>query len=674
MKKLFVLFAFALIPFAVFGQLYVGTNYHPHDDKDMSKIESDIKLMKEAGFTCVRLGHLAWDSYEPKEGEYDFEWFDLVMDKMADAGIGVILDIPTRPAPLWLHAKYPSIDIVDENGNRLYSNHRYMEDMGDPHFQEYALRLVDVMTKRYASHPALLSFGIDNELGDGPTSYSETVRQRFILWLQEKYGDVETLNEAWAGQRWSRKIGKWEEIGLPQSGRGAPERKLDFRRFVSDEVNGFYEKFLNIVATNAPGVNTTTNAWYYSPLKYIDYVPIAYSGKMTRHGFGFYPGNSLKTNWGVWDNVFGITRVQFEAETPFWCTEFTTMTAVPGAIRKAAYATLLYGGQLICGWTWQSMHGGEEQYLEGMLDWDGIPNRKYDEYKQIAAEFKKIEKYFPYHLEAEVALAYSFDSHMASFAFPETHEQQIQKSFDQFITRNMDCRMIDINRSSLNYKLIIIPGMSVMTKETSEKIREYVRNGGTVLMTSNSAIVDETGKVFSTTHPGYLSDMFGIRVASYEETSVMNEISADGSTGNVLTVDYCGRTVAAESVRYDVIYPTTAKVLADISSIPGDPVIMTCNQYGKGQAYYLGLPAGAGLMGDILDDLISELGIRKGPDVPAGVMARDVDSKHSLYLNATGQVVEIKVPGKAKGLITGNSYKGVVTIPPYEVEFIEKQL
>ena len=109
MKRLFVLFAFALIPFAVFGQLYVGTNYHPHDDKDMSKIESDIKLMKEAGFTCVRLGHLAWDSYEPKEGEYDFEWFDLVMDKMADAGIGVILDLPTRPAPLWLHAKYPAI-------------------------------------------------------------------------------------------------------------------------------------------------------------------------------------------------------------------------------------------------------------------------------------------------------------------------------------------------------------------------------------------------------------------------------------------------------------------------------------------------------------------------------------------------------------------------------------
>jgi L-rhamnose mutarotase len=35
------------------------------------------------------------------------------------------------------------------------------------------------------------------------------------------------------------------------------------------------------------------------------------------------------------------------------------------------------------------------------LDWDGVPNRKYREYKKIATEFKRIEKYFPYQLKAE---------------------------------------------------------------------------------------------------------------------------------------------------------------------------------------------------------------------------------------------------------------------------------
>lgn len=672
MKKILT-FLLALVPLAVYGQLYVGANYHPHDDKDLTKIENDIRLMKEAGFTCVRLGHLAWDSYEPQEGVYDFEWFDVVMDRFAEAGIGVILDIPTRPAPLWLHKKYPSIDIVDENGNHLYSNHRYMEDVGDPHFQEYAYRLVDVMTRRYASHPALMAFGIDNEPGDGPISYSETVRQRFIKWLQKKYNDLDELNQAWAGQRWSRKVSDWDEIGLPQAyGYGAPERKLDFRRFVSDEVGGFYDRFLDIVNKNAPGALTNTNAWYYSGKKYFDYTPIAYSGKMTRNGFGFYPGNSLKTNWGVMDNVFGITRVQFEAETPFWCTEFTTMTAVPGSIRKAAYATLLYGNQLVCGWTWQSMHGGEEQYLQGMLDWDGVPNRKYYEYKRIAEEFKKIEAYFPYKLRAEVALAYSFDSHIASAAFPESHELQIQKVFDQFIYRNIDCRMIDVDRSSLDYKLLVIPGMAVMTKETADKIRRYVNEGGSVLMTSNSAVTDQTGKVFASTRPGWLSDVFGVRVASYEETSVMNEISVDGSEGNSLTVNINGKSIKAESARYDLVHPSTASVLADIASLPDSPVVLTCNRYGNGKAYYLGLPSGAGLSGEIMDMLIDELGITPGPEVPEGVMARDIDENHSLYLNTKDKLQIIRISGKVKGILTGRDYKDEVHLAPFEAEFIER--
>ncbi len=673
MKKILTLLL-ALVPMAVHGQLYVGANYHPHDDKNLEKIENDIRLMQEAGFTCVRLGHLAWDSYEPKEGEYDFEWFDVVMDRFAQAGIGVILDIPTRPAPMWLHKKYRSIDIVDENGNHLYSNHRYMEDMGDPHFQEYAYRLVDVMTKRYASHPALMAFGIDNEPGDGPISYSETVRQRFIKWLQKKYGNLDTLNDVWAGQRWSRKIGDWDEIGLPQAyGLGAPERKLDFRRFVSDEVGGFYDKFLDIVNTNAPGALTNTNAWYYSGKKYFDYVPIVYSGKMTRNGFGFYAGNSLKTNWGVMDNMFGITRIQFEAETPFWCTEFTAGTAVPGSIRKAAYASLLCGNQLICGWTWQTMHGGEEQYLQGMLDWDDVPNRKYYEYKQIAEEFKKIAEYFPYKLRAEIAMAYSFDSHIASAAFPEGHEQQIQKVYDQLIVRNLDGRMIDIDRSNLDYKLLVIPGMAVMTKETADKVRRYVQDGGCVLMTSNSAVTDETGKVFASTRPGYLSDVFGVRVASYEETSSMNELSVDGSEGNSLTVNMNGKNVKAESARYDDVQPLTASVLANITSLPGSPVALTCNQYGKGKAYYLGLPSGAGLGGEIMDMLIDELGITPGPDVPEGVMARDIDDRHSLYLNPTDKEQVIKISGKAKGILTGKTYKDEVILPPFEAEFIERR-
>lgn len=673
-KKLILICIFSLFSFLAKAQeLYVGANYHPQDDKNLEKIKKDIDLMKIAGFNVVRMGHLAWDSYEPSEGKYDFLWFDKVMDMMNKAKIKVILDIAIRPAPLWLHKKFPSIDVVDSNGNLQYPNHRYMDDVGDPNYQLYAVRYADSISKHYAKHPALLAFGIDNESGDGPISYSETVKQRFIISLKNKYSTLDNLNKAWATQRWSRKINQFEEIGLPVSGSvtGAPERMLDFRRFISDEVNQILFKVIDKVNSNAPNVLTNTNAWYYSPMKYIDYAKIAYSGKMKREGCGFYPGNSLTTNWGVMNAAFGISRIQFESENPFWCNEFTTMTAVPNSIRKSAYATLMYGNQMVCGWTWQSMHAGEEQYLEGMLDWDGIPNRKYDEYKKIANEFKKIKKYFPYKLKAEVGLAYSFSSQIASIAFPEQHENQLQTCWDLFYKRNMDSRVLDISKSDLNYKLLILPGVAVMDKASATKIRDFVKNGGTVIMTTNSAFVDESGQVFDSTRPGLLSDVFGIRVGSYEETESFNEISKKSFKGKKIEVTYKGKAIETESARFDVLESKGAEILANITSLDKDYPIITSNKYGKGRAIYVGLPAKPEILDSLVDEIIDKLDIEKGPNVPSGVMARQIDKKHILYLNVSGEPKEIQMKENSRSLLFDKAYKGNFSIAPYEPEFIE---
>jgi beta-galactosidase len=654
-------------------ELYVGANYHPHDDKNPEKIKSDIQLMKDAGFKVVRMGHLAWDSYEPADGQFDFGWFDMVMDMMNQAGIKVILDLAIRPAPIWLHHKYPSIDIVDASGDVLYPNHRYMEDIGDPIYQKYALRYTDTLAKRYGKHPALLAFGIDNESGDGRISYSETARQRFISWLENKYATLEDLNKAWATQRWSRRINQFEEIGFPIATHptDVPERMLDFRRFLSDEINQLLFKVIDKVNANAPNALLNTNAWYYSPMKYFDYSLIAYSGKMTREGCGFYPGPSLTTNWGVMNALFGISRIQFESTNPFWCTEFTTMTAVPNSIRKSAYATLMYGNQMVCGWTWQSMHSGEEQYLEGMIDWDGLPNRKYEEYKKIAAEFKKIEKFFPYKPQAEVGLAFSFPSQIASSYFPEQHDNQLQACFDLFYWRNMDARIIEISRSLLNYKLLIVPGVAVMDEVTSTKIHDFVKNGGTVIMTSNSAMVDETGKVFSIAHPGHLSDIFGIRVGSFEETEALNEISRKLYKGKKLEFTYKGKSIITESARFDVIEPVGAEILGRITSLDKDYPIMTSNKFGKGRAIYVGLPAKAEVLNPLIDALISELSIKKGPEVPQNVMARFIDSKHILYLNVSSEPKVIELKGKSRSILSDEDYTDKFTIEPYGPEFIE---
>ncbi|HEX3024004.1 MAG TPA: beta-galactosidase [Chitinophagaceae bacterium] len=673
MKKVLLIFTCFVFAFANEQQLYVGANYHPHDDKNLEKIKQDIQLMKTAGLNVVRMGHLAWDSYETSEGKFDFAWFDKVMNMMNDAGIKVILDIALHPSPIWLHKKFPSIDVVDATGNKLYPNHRYMDDVGDINYQKYALRYADSISNHYKNYPALIAFGIDNESGDGPISYSETVKQRFIIWLQKKYTTIAKLNTAWASQRWSRRINEWDEIGLPQSGyvAGAPERVLDFRLFVSDEVNNLLLKVLNKVNANAPNVLTNTNSWFFSPMKYFDWSEIAYSGKMKREGEGFYPGNTLVTSWGIMNSLFAISRIQFESKEPFWCSEFTTHNAVPNSVRKSAYATLFYGNQMVCGWTWQSMHAGEEQFLEGMVDWDGITNRKYDEYKKIATEFKKIEKYFPYKPKPEVGLAFSFPSVIAGGEFNEKQDEQLQACWNLFYGRNMDANVVEISKSDLKYKLLFVPGVSVMDKTTATKIRNFVADGGTVVMTGNSAVMDENGQVFKTTRPGLLNDVFGIRIANYEETESMNEVSRKSFSGKNLEIKFGEKNIKLQSSRFDVIETKTAETLANITSLDKDYPIITKNNYGKGKAIFVGLPANESVLNILLDDLINELNIKKGLDVPSGIMARQIDENHFLYLNVTGETKQITLKGKLRSILFDKNYEDVFSIAPYEPEFVE---
>jgi beta-galactosidase len=99
------------------GQLFVGSCYQPID-RSTQEIDNDIAIMKGAGFNIVRMGDLSWDSFEPSQGKFTFEWFDKVMDKMQANGIKVILDIPGSPAPIWLHRRYPGVDIVNQFGQR----------------------------------------------------------------------------------------------------------------------------------------------------------------------------------------------------------------------------------------------------------------------------------------------------------------------------------------------------------------------------------------------------------------------------------------------------------------------------------------------------------------------------------------------------------------------------
>ena len=648
------------------GQLFVGTCYQPID-RSPEQIGVDIAIMKRAGFNVVRMGDLSWDSFEPSQGEFDFEWFDKIMDKMQANGIRVILDIPGTPAPVWLHRRYPGVDIVDQNGARRPPAERYMDDISDPDYVREAGILADALTKRYAHHPAVIAVGYDNEIGNGFMSYSEADRQRFITWLKRKYETIEDLNKAWATQRWSRRLNSFEDVDLPLAdGPGPSERYLDLHRYWSDVAVARLKELDAIRRGNMPNTPAISNLWDTAPRRGFDYLS-TYKSYVSYGAEGFYPSDPIS-------GAFGALMTKGDLATPMWFNEFVAggggYYGTPGRSRMYAYLGLMMGAQGLLAWTFNSHLGGEEQALFGLVDHDGTPSWKVDEFARIAAEFRKLSQLgFPRYTHPEVAIAYSFDSFVDSHPngpsnttlqyFKPSYTEQVQGAFEPFFRENIDTAIINIGHDILSpYKLVVVPADYVMDAASAKALRDYVSGGGTVLMTAFSAKVDEHGQWFDTPLPGGLSDVFGLRTSQFYQQDEMPEF------------ELRGRTAKASIGFYEVLEPRTAQTLATFSNIPGHPPAVTVNRYGKGQAIYLAAPAQPSLIGPIIRSLYEPLGIQPGPKTPEGVYARLVNGR-TLYVNTTDQEKDIPVGMKVHGVLSHQSYDGEIKLGPYQADLVE---
>ncbi len=647
------------------GQLFLGACYQPID-RTAEQIDQDIAIMKHAGFNVVRMGDLSWDSFEPSQGKFDFTWFDKIMDKMQANGIRVILDIPGTPAPIWLHRAYPGIDIVSQNGTRLPPAERYMDDISDPNYVREVGIMADALTRRYAHHPAVIAVGYDNEIGNGFMSYSEADRQRFISWLRKNYGTIEELNKAWATQRWSRRLNRFEDVDLPLAdGPGPSERYLDLHRFWSDVTVARLEELEAIRRRNMPALPSISNLWDNAGRKGFDYLS-TYKSYVSFGAEGFYPGDPIS-------GAFGALMIKGALATPIWFNEFTAggggFYGAPGRSRMYAYLALTIGTQGILAWTFNSHQGGEEQALFGLVDHDGTPSWKVDEFARIASEFKQLEKYgFPRYTHPEVAIAYSFDSAIASHPngpsnttlqyFKTPYTDQVQAAFEPLFRANIDTAIINVGHEDLKpYKLVVVPADYVMDAASAKALRDYVSNGGTVLMTAYSAKENEHAQWFNTPLPGRLSDVFGLKTnAFYDQASV--------------NFDLDGKSVETRAHRYEVLEPLTAKVVGRFTNTPDHTPALTINQFGKGNALYLATESNASAMSPVLDYLYKIAGVQRGPQTPEGVYARVVEGR-TLYVNTTGEQKKIPIAGTAKGIISDRVYEGAVVLGPQQADLIQ---
>ncbi len=642
------------------GQLFVGTCYQPVD-RSPEQIVSDIALMRKAGLQVVRMGDLSWDYFEPRNGVFTFDAFDSVMEQMQAAGIKVILDIGGSIAPMWVHQEYPGATLVKEDGTTWYPARRYMLDISDPDYRRLLRRFAENVTKRYGNHPAVIAIGYNNELGTGYRSYSEPTRQRFIVWLKARYGDLPALNKAWATQRWSRSLSDWEQVRIPYSeGPGPNERYLDMRRFWSAAAIDVLKDLEAIRKRHAPSQPVISNLWSDAPRLGFDY--LASYRQYTTHGaFGYYATNPL-------EGAYETLMMKGGLATPVWFNEFQAggegSYGEKGRSRMLCYFGLLNGGQGMLAWTFNSHLGGEEQILFGLLDHDDTPSWKLGEWGTIAREFQLMQKLgFPREMKPEIALSYSWEVRQVTprvkqyYATPYMDLQYA--AYEPLYKDNIDVAVINLSHEDLSrYKLLVISGEYLMDKAATDAVRRYVSEGGTVLMTASSAKVNQDNQWYDSALPGGLTDVFGLRTHEFYRNT-------EPLTGTIAGAEF------KTSVHfYEVLEPSTSEVLSRFNAIEGAPPVLTVNRFGKGRAFYLATLAQKSVLQPLYRHLCQELGLGRGPVTPDGVHARVVDGR-ILYVNTNRRPVEIEIEGQRKGLLTGKSWSGKLQLGANGVELLE---
>jgi beta-galactosidase len=248
-----------------------GGDYNPEQWPEEVWNE-DVHLMREAGVNLVSLGIFSWAKLEPRPGEYDFAWLDRIIILLNEGGVMVNLATATASPPPWLAALHPESLPVTQNGVVLHPGSRQHYCPSSAAYKERASELVRRIADRYKDHPALAMWHVNNEYGCHVAEcYCDTSAEHFRKWLRERYGDLDTLNEAWGTAFWSQSYGEWNEILPPRSAPtfANPTQQLDFRRFSSDALLELYEMEKEILRQATPDVPITTNFMgFFKPVDY----------------------------------------------------------------------------------------------------------------------------------------------------------------------------------------------------------------------------------------------------------------------------------------------------------------------------------------------------------------------------------------------------------------------
>jgi beta-galactosidase len=659
---------------------YFGVDYYPEQWPEERWAE-DARLMAEAGVNVVRLAEFAWSKMEPAEGQYDFDWLDRAISILASYGIRVVLGTPTASPPPWLMAAHPELLRVREDGRRVTFGNRREYCPNHPLYHETSRHIVTQMADRYAHHPAVIGWQIDNEFGE--RCYCPACAHAYHGWLRRRYGSLDNLNEKWGTAFWSHVYTDWDQIPLPLATGNSPNPglALDFYRFASDSYVSYQRMQVDILRQKCPSHLITHNCMGFGQER-VNYFDLAEDLDMV--AWDNYP----RSQWSMPGDV-DPGRAALAADTmrslkrqSFWVMEqqagqggweIVSVTPRPGELRLWAYQAIAHGADAIVFFRWRTARFGTEQYWHGLLDHDARPGRRYEEIKRMGAELEKVGgQIYGATVRPAVAMILSYDSRFAFQIQPNnpqfSYPGHFYDLYHAFYRHNVPVDVVAPTADLSSYRLVVAPALHVVSQAEAENLERYVQAGGVLVLTSRSGVKDDANAVVNRRLPGLLADLCGVEVEEYDS------LPADGSNRLKFTLPPLASVpVFPATVWCDVLEPGSAAVVAryGLDYYAGKPAI-TVNRFGQGQTVYVGALGDARLYQALVDWLLDLAGVP--PLLPAPLEGVEVAERWQgerrllFVLNHTNQERQVSLDRPYTNLLGGlATLEGTAIIAPREV-------
>lgn len=668
-----------------FPHLLHGADYNPEQWLRYPDIvqKEDIELMQKAGVNCVSLGIFSWAVLEPKEGEYDFQWMDETIDRLYYAGIRVNLATPSGAKPLWLSEKYPEVRRVSQNLVRDLSGERHNHCYTSPIYREKVQRLDRMLAERYASHPGVVLWHISNEYGG--ECYCPMCQSAFRTWLKKKYGSLENLNHAWWTYFWSHQYTDWEQIHapVPNGEMSVHGLVLDWKRFVTHQTVEFMKGEIAAVKSVAPDLPVTTNMMgFYDGLDY--------------HKFADALDVVSWDNYPLWHNNDHMGVASFAAcshdlmrsikRQPFLMMESSpsmmNWTDVskqkrPGMHLLSSMQALAHGSDSVMYFQWRKSRGSFEKFHGAVVGHDGTADtRVFQEVSQVGTYLERLDPLLMNtEIHPEVAVLYDWENRWAIDAArgPRncgTHYlETVVKHHRAFWEQGIQVDLPDMDADLSRYRLIIAPMLYLYRGGIAEKLKAFVENGGTLVGTYWSGVVDDTDLCYLGKTPGDgMSDVFGIVT---EETDALY----DGQKNFMVTSnDFMLQKSYEVTELCDVIRLNGAKALAVYGDdyYKGTPAF-TLNHYGKGRAYYIAARLESSFYRTFYSFLTGKLGLHRALDteLPYGVTAHRRTGEQDVVFveNYNDSEAVVELPKKMQDIIHEETVSQLV-LPPFGVRIL----